>query len=468
MARWRSIPLFARSLSVLASLAVPTACASHHAAPPPYPAAPTNALAIEVAPPTTPPPPTPLAEDRLHVAPRTTEPVAIRAARMLDVKSGTIVKDVVVVVEKDRIKAVGHGVAIPDGLRIIDVGDATLLPGLIDCHTHLLDRRGESQSYTDMLATKSQAYRALEGAASARQTLEAGFTTVRDVESEGAGYADAALRDAIAVGLVPGPRMLVATRAIASVGKYSPFDVSPDLVDFPTGAQMVSGVEEARRAVREQIGHGADLIKVYADAKYATLTPEELRVIVEEAHRQKRKVAAHALTPEGARNAVEAGVDSVEHCTDADRATLEQMKRRGTFLVSTAGIEFWMMDHAKNDEVRAHWAKYLDLDRKTLAMARQLGVKIAGGMDANSDALQGRNALQIEALVKLGSSPIEALRSESVNAADLLGLSDRVGTIEVGKLADLVAVEGDPLVDIAAIEHVKLVMKGGVVVKEAR
>ncbi len=391
---------------------------------------------------------------------------------MLDVKAGAIVKDVVILVEKDRIKAAGHGVVVPEGVPVLDAGDVTVLPGLIDCHTHLLARLsqegGDPNAYTVMLATKSQAFRALEGAANARRTLEAGFTTVRDVESEGAGYADVALRDAVAMGLVPGPRMLVATRAIASVGRYLPRNVSPDLVDFPTGAQMVSGVEEARRAVREQLGHGADLIKVYADFKYPTLTPDELRVIVEEAHGQKRKVAAHAMTPEGIRHAVDAGVDSVEHCTEPDRATLQEMKRRGTFLVSTAGVEFAMLETARTDEDRAWVTKKLDADRKTLAMAREIGVKVAGGLDATSAEFQGRNALQLEALVKLGATPIEALRSETVNAAELLGLSDRLGTVEPGKLADLVAVEGDPLADIRALEHVKVVVKGGVVVKDAR
>jgi imidazolonepropionase-like amidohydrolase len=430
---------------------------------------------IEVASPSTPQPPTPtvLAEERLAAPSAPAESFAIRAARMLDVKSGAIVNDAVILVERDRIKAAGHGVAIPEGMRVLDAGNTTLLPGLIDCHTHLLSRLPQENgldpnAYTMMLATKSQAFRALEGAANARQTLEAGFTSVRDVESEGAGYADAALRDAIALGLVRGPRMLVATLGIASVGRYFPRNLSPDLVSFPTGAQMVSGVEEARRAVREQLDHGADLIKVYADARYATLTPEELRVIVSEAHGQRRKVAAHATTPDGIRNAVEAGVDSVEHCNDADRATLQEMKRRGTFLVSTAGIEFALLESAKDEKAHAWLSKGIEAERKTLAMARELGVKIAGGMDATSASLQGRNALQLEALVKLGATPIEALRSETVSAAELLGVLDRLGSIEPGKLADVIAVEGNPLVDIAALEHVKLVMKGGVVVKDSR
>ncbi len=183
----------------------------------------------------------------------------------------------------------------------MDLSGATVLPGLIDCHTHLMMRSSDRNqgAFIMELATKSQAFRALEGAADARITLNAGFTSVRDVENEGSGYADVALRDAIRQGLVDGPRMQVANRAIAALGQYNPFGVSPDLTGFPTGAQMVSGVEEARRAVREQIGHGADLIKVYADWRHPTLSVDEMRVVVEEAHRQKLKVAAHATTPEG-------------------------------------------------------------------------------------------------------------------------------------------------------------------------
>lgn len=262
-------------------------------------------------------------------------PTAVRAARLLDVKSGALINNAVVLVEGERISAVGAGLPIPPGANVIDLGDVTLLPGLIDCHTHLL--ASSTDDYGAMLLTKSQAFRALEGASNARRTLRAGFTSVRDVENEGAGYADVALRDAINRGLIEGPRMKVATRAIAAVGQYHPFGVSPDLPEFPRGAQMVSGVEEARRAVREQIGNGADLIKVYADWDYPTLTVEELRVIVEETHKAGRRVAAHASTSEGVRNAVEAGADSIEHGWGANRATLEMMKRKGVWLVPTQG-----------------------------------------------------------------------------------------------------------------------------------
>ena len=203
-----------------------------------------------------------------------------------------------------------------------------------------------------MLLTKSQAYRALEGASNARRTLLAGYTAVRDVESEGSGHADVALRDAINRGVVEGPRMKVATRAIAVIGQYHPFNVSPDLPDFPHGAQMVSGVEEARRAVREQIGYGSDLIKIYADWRYPTLTIEEISVIVEEAHKAGRRVAAHAQTTEGARNAITAGVDSIEHGNQVDRAMLELIKQKGVWWVPTHGRRLVNFAALTDDETR--------------------------------------------------------------------------------------------------------------------
>src|SRR5215472_9941725 len=270
-------------------------------------------------------------------------PVVVKAARLLDVSAGRYIENAAVLIEGERINEVGPAAQVqsraPKCAKIIDLPGATLLPGLIDCHTHLMARTAAGpDGYILDLAKKSQAFRALEGAANARLTLRAGFTTVRDLESEGSGYADVALRDAIYQGLVEGPRMRVATRAIAAVGQYNPFGVSPDLRDFPTGAQMISGPEEARRAVREQIGYGADLIKVYADWSTPTLTVEEIRVVVEEAHKLKHKVAAHASTPEGIFNAVTAGVDSIEHGHAADRKDLELMKEKGVFLVPTVGV----------------------------------------------------------------------------------------------------------------------------------
>ncbi len=396
--------------------------------------------------------------------------VLIKAGRLLDVRTGTYFEAAGILIEGDRIKQIGPASDIeghaPKGTVIIDLSRATVLPGLVDCHTHLMARIPDvPNGYIVNLATKSEAFRALEGAADARATLEAGFTTVRDVENEGSGYADVALRDAVNQGLVEGPRMQVATRAIAALGQYNPFGVSPDLPEFPTGAQMISGVEEARRAVREQIGHGADLIKVYADWNYPTLTVEEMSVIVEEAHKAGRKVAAHATTAEGQRNAIMAGVDSIEHGHGADRQDFEMMKAKGVYWVPTMGYYFYHVDSARSPAAHEYMQEVLQRARQNIPIARELGVKIANGFDPSSAEEHGQNAHEIVAMTKLGLPPIEAIRAATTSAADLLGLQGRVGLIDTGYYADIIAVPGDPLADVSELEHVNFVMKGGVVVK---
>ncbi|HXR16317.1 MAG TPA: amidohydrolase family protein, partial [Terriglobales bacterium] len=323
--------------------------------------------------------------------------IAVRASRMLDVNNGSIVRDAVILIQDDKITSVGPSLKIPAGAEVVDLGNATVLPGLIDCHTHLMARMSDDdpQGYGLSLLTKSQAFRALEGAADARITLRAGFTAVRDVESEGSGYADVALRDAINQGLVEGPRMEVATRGIAAVGRYFPFDISPDLTDFPTGAQMISGPEEARRVAREQIGHGANLLKVYADWSVPTLTIEEIKPIVEEAHKAKIKVAAHADSPDGIRNALTAGVDSIEHGHQADRASFELMKQKNAFWVPTIGYYFYAVDTAKTPQPHKYMQETLERTRQNISTARELGVKIANGFDPSSAEAHGKNSHEI-------------------------------------------------------------------------
>lgn len=401
--------------------------------------------------------------------------ILIKAGRLLDVAQARYIQNAEIWIQGDRIKEVGLAVDVqphaPKDAQIIDLGTATVLPGLIDCHTHLMARIPDApDGYILSLATKSQAFRALEGAYDARITLNAGFTSVRDVESEGSGYADVALRDAINQGLAEGPRMLVATRGIAAVGQYEPFGVSPDLADFPTGAQMVSGVEEARRAVREQIGHGADFIKVYADWSHPTLTVEEIRVIVEEAHKQGLKVAAHATTSEGIRNAVTAGVDSIEHGHRADMEDLQLMKERGTFLVPTLDVVDTQVEQSNKEQLTPDQLNRRDAFlkglRQVIQEATNLGVKIAVGSDVSSPERQGKNANELIALTKRGMSPLDAIRAATLNAAELIGWQDRVGSLEPGKYADVIAVPGDPLADISVLQHVQFVMKGGVVVKD--
>ena len=390
--------------------------------------------------------------------------IALRAARVLNVRSGVVDADAVVLIRGDRITACGSHVPVPSGTPVLDLGDATLLPGLADVHTHMLARIGDERSaYALMLLTKSEAFRALEGAADSRLTLNAGFTAVRDAENEGSGYADVALRDAIDQGLVPGPRMLVATRGIAAVGAYQPFGISPDLDHFPAGAQLVSGADEARRAAREQLSHGADLLKVYADWHTPTLTIDEIRAVVEEAHKAGRRVAAHADSVAGIQNAVTAGVDSIEHGTFANRMSLELMQQRNVAWVPTRSV-LREAEAQAPEPVRLQLARAIELGRENLTIARELHIRIASGSDASTPGEHGRNAREIVELERLGVPAVEAIQAATVIAAQVMGREQDLGALEAGKFADVIAVKGNPLTDITELERVKFVMKGGTVV----
>lgn len=405
-----------------------------------------------------------LAISQSEPVPRVPPSVLVKAGRLLDVHKGTYIENAGIWIEGERIKEVGGFSDVQSHapkVKVIDLGRATVLPGLIDCHTHLMARIVDSDDgYALTLVTKSQAFRALEGAFDARLTLNAGFTSVRDVESEGSGYADVALRDAISQGLAEGPRMQVATRGIAAVGQYEPFGISPDLPDFPTGAQMVSGIEDARRAVREQIGHGADLIKVYADWQHPTLTVDEMRVIVEEAHKQKLKVAAHATTAEGIKNAITAGVDSIEHGFELDADIAAEMARRGCALVTTMTVlKSWLTFGTTTAMPRftqgaAQITETLATAMASVRLAQAAGVAIVGGTDfGGGSARANQLPWEIECLVQAGLEPWQALASVTWRGGELLGEPD-AGVVREGGPADFSLVHGDPLSDPTAMWRV--------------
>jgi imidazolonepropionase-like amidohydrolase len=397
--------------------------------------------------------------------------IAIKAAHMVDVRSGTLVDDAVILIRGERITAAGSKLAIPAGTQVIDLGNKTLLPGLIDAHTHIT---GNPEDAGYSIIAKSIPRITLAGARNALTTLRAGFTTIRDVGAD--GYTDIGLRDAINDGDVPGPRILASGPPLGITGGHC--DDTMHAPEYKSSALGVAdGVDEALKVTRRNIKYGADVIKICAtggvlsfgdDPRTSQYTLEELKAIISDAHRLGRKTAAHAHGGDGIKLSVLAGIDSIEHGSYIDDEGIKLMKEHKTYLVPTLYLGDWLIENAeaiKLPKPLLEKAKVvLPLARVNIGKAIKAGVPIAFGTDA-AVYPHGLNAREFAVLVKLGMTPAQAIRTATVNASDLLGWSDKVGSIEAGKYADLIAVDGEPLKDVRALEQVQWVMKGGAVVQ---
>jgi len=402
----------------------------------------------------------------------------IRAGVLIDGKSEKARHDQVIVVHGNRIESVTDSASakIPPGATLIDLSKATLLPGLIDCHTHIF-LQGEDPAhggYDANILNAPLALRAARATVAARRALEQGFTTLRDVETEGAGYGDIGIKQAIEQGYIPGPRLFVSTRAISTTGGYPLEGYAPEL-DMPKGAQIVDGPVEARKAAREQLDHGADWIKVYMTHRswvgkngelvsQPTLTVEELRAIVDETHGWGKKVACHAYGGMGLHRALDGGCDSIEHGLDLDDAAVSQMLKQGTWYVPT--ISAYYHDWAPADTpAGARDRLRVAVHQPSFQKAMKAGVKIAFGTDMGGIPWDEPIAQEFSRMVELGMPPMEAIQSATSRAATMLEMDGRLGIVSPGAFADIIAVDGDPLQDIIALENVQFVMKDGKVFK---
>lgn len=403
--------------------------------------------------------------------------IVIKAGTLIDGRSLDVKRNQTIVIRGNRIESVGDNIATPPGARVIDLSNATVLPGLIDTHTHIF-LQGEDPAfggYDIQLLEFPLSYRVARATVAARRALEQGFTTIRDVETEGAGYGDIGIKRAINEGYIPGPRMFVVTRAISTTGGYNLEGYAPE-IEVPKGAQLIDGPVEARKAARQQLDNGADWIKVYMTHRswldknghlvsQPTLTLDEIRAITDEAHGWKRRVACHAYGGEGLHRALDGGCDSIEHGLDLDDAAVAQMVRQGTWYVPTLSVYY---DHnapadtaaGKRDRAR------VALHGPSFQRAMKAGVKIAFGTDAGGFSWDEPIAQEFARMTEFGMSPMDAIRSATSRAADLLDMNGELGVIAPGAYADVIAVASDPLRDVNALKNVSFVMKDGKVFKQ--